>query len=987
MRNLVLFIIALFSLVNTQAQENHLKKDEYQITFITNIKKLPDNILQSKIRNQENWQKFIAENGKWNVAFNEINGKPVRAFGNGIETYGTSIEERAENFLKNNLQNFAPEYNTYVLQGITTSKYHYITYTQQYKGLDVLFSNAKIRMTKDDYKVIMFGLETFSDISVNTTPAFTTSSAVEYATSDFSIPVTGTEVQDALAVLPVQDADKKNYSFKLVYTVLVNTIDAENIPGRYYTLVDAHTGEVLYRINEVKSCMQYMLDATADIQASITDNPLIDQVVRGLPYIRVTIDGLHYYADENGILSLPDLTEEVTGSITLRGRYAQVFDSSEGDDMETIAITLYPGENLIAFDTESGAKTTEVSAYYHQNIIHDHMKNLYPGFSSMDVSKSIYVDRTDGVCNAFYDGSSTNFYAEGSGCLASALFSDVVYHEYGHGINHNLYPYLAAVGGMSNGAMHEGYADIWAFTITENPILAQGWNGTSGSFIRKYDGSPKVYPDNITGEVHNDGEIIAGAWWDLYENLGYDMDAMVAIWSEAQYGTPDGPYGSEGTIFSSVLIDALLADDDDADPSNGTPNMLAILEAFAEHGIGVLGEVSIEHTETTEPLPADESVILYAYTITEFPLYAEDVKIHYRTNTADPFTVANMYTLSEENYFVNLGIQAPGTIIEYYFELRDIWGNLAVNKPEKTLDADPNLRYFAMVGFDKIATEDFDNTMGTWLVNPFGDDDNTAGTWTVASPIQTFDIGSVIVQPGVDHTEGTTNYCAVTGNAAGPININDVDSGKTTLQSPYFDASNLDEPVLTYYRWFINDSPTSANKGNDPWQVFITNNGIDWVPVEHTYTSDNSWRKNIIRIADYVTPTETVALLFVANDSTLMDEYLAGQSTVEAAVDDVQLWGANLASSINELNVEDFVGALYPNPAQEFFTIQLNAQLLTSVEIEIYNALGAQVKSVYAENVISILSIDIQNLPAGVYTAAIHSDGKNANRQLIIQKP
>jgi hypothetical protein len=33
--------------------------------------------------------------------------------------------------------------------------------------------------------------------------------------------------------------------------------------------------------------------------------------------------------------------------------------------------------------------------------------------------------------------------------------------------------------------------------------------------VRRYDENIKVYPQDLTGEVHDNGEIIAGAWWDL----------------------------------------------------------------------------------------------------------------------------------------------------------------------------------------------------------------------------------------------------------------------------------------------------------------------------------------------------------------------------------------------------------------------------------------------------------------------------------------
>jgi hypothetical protein len=48
-------------------------------------------------------------------------------------------------------------------------------------------------------------------------------------------------------------------------------------------------------------------------------------------------------------------------------------------------------------------------------------------------------------------------------------------HEYGHGINYDLYAALGDPGGMNNGAMHEGYADLWGITVTDNPIMGQGF--------------------------------------------------------------------------------------------------------------------------------------------------------------------------------------------------------------------------------------------------------------------------------------------------------------------------------------------------------------------------------------------------------------------------------------------------------------------------------------------------------------------------------
>lgn len=986
MKKIFLLTIALVITHFAFSQNPQSNIDPYVKTFISDTKFVPDYLKQNELKQQPAWQNFISVHGKWNVQFDEINGKPFRAFGKGIATEGATIEERAENFIQNDLQLFAPESADLVLQSIRTSKYHYINFKQQYLGLDVLFSNATLRMTKPENKIILFGLQTFSDIDVNITPAIDPAQAESFAAADFTITVNAMEAEPQLAILPVPAADKSAYSYHLVYTVHVHTTDNENLPGNYYTLVDANSGEVLYRQNDVKVCGSYLMDANVEMQAEITDNPLQPTVLRGLPYIRVTIDGVHYYADENGILNLPFITEATEATVKLRGSYGQVYDGETGADMAEFVTTLLPGDNYIAFDTESGANAREVSAYYHQAIVHDHATSLYPDFTTLDYPQYVYVDRHDGACNAYYDGN-INFFAEGSGCLASALFDDVVYHEYGHGINENLYAFLGDFSGMNNGAMNEGYADIWAYTITEYPILAQGWTGTPESNIRRYDLGPKYYPDDITGEVHNDGEIIAGAWWDVYENFDYDMDAMIAVWKESQYGTPDGPAGTEGNVYTSVLIEALLADDDNDDPSDGTPNMLLIMDAFAEHGIFILGDVRIEHIESTVSLSPAETVIMYANLITDFPLYAGSFKLFHRTSPSADFTSTNMYVLSESSYFANLGTYPPGTVIEYYFQVEDVFGNHAADAPLKVGGDDPNLSYFAIIGYDNIATEDFDNTMGAWVVDPFGDDDATNGAWVVAIPIQTFDILSYIVQPGYDHTAGSSNVCVVTGNASGPPSVGDIDEGKTTLLSPAFDITGMDNPLFTYYRWFSNDAPTSANKGNDPWQVFISNNGTDWVKVERTFTSDNNWRKNVIQILEYVEPSATVSLLFVAQDSLMPGEFADGQGTVDAALDDLQLWAADMSLAIHSPTSDNINMMLFPNPANDKLMITL-ADFSGEMELHIYNTLGELVL-VNNKNVIagSQSVCDITALIPGIYTMRVFTSAGNVSAQFVKQNP
>jgi hypothetical protein len=985
-KHLIFFMALLFTGTCIYSQQ---QIDPYLKTYITAHQQYADPLVQEQLKQQVSWTNFTSRHGAWWVSFNAGNNRPHRATGKGIPTTGTSLQERGWRFIQEELADLAPEYPSLVLESVQTSKFHYLHYKQQYQGLDVLYSRATLRMTTDDFKVIMFGLDTYDQIDVNIQPTLNRESAIISATADLDSLITNTYIHPEVAVLPVPV--EQGYQFHLVYTVDVATIDQDNIPGNYRTLVDAHSGEVLYRMNRVYACGAGMMESSLDMQASITDNPFVDPVVRGLPYIQVNIDGIDYYADENGVLNLPFITEATEATIKLRGLYGKVFDGAEGTDMAVWNTEIFPGDQVIAFDIEAAATPSEVSAYYHQNIVHDFMKSHYPDFTDLDTDQTIRTDRHDGSCNAYYDGNSINFFAavEGS-CPASALFKDVVYHEYGHGINNDLYEYLGSPFGMSNGALHEGYADVWGFTITEDPVLAQGFLGGELSYIRKYDGTPKVYPNDITGEVHNDGEIIAGAWWDVYENLAYDMAATVAIWTESMYGIADMPYGEEGALFTDILLDALISDDDNADWTDGTPNDLAIVEAFAEHGITLLGTVLLNHDESM-PHPADEPVVLQADISVELPLFLGDVRLHYRLHAGDDFTVATMTPMGAETFSYDFGIMEDGTVIEYYFEVYDIFGSNVLVQPQNTTLDDPALPYFAMIGYSLMATENFDVPAGAWLVNPFGDDDAIDGIWEIGDPVQTSDPlgGGGIIQPGYDNSGSVTGLCAYTGNApsGSPANSNDVDEGKTSILSPYYDLTNFIDPIFTYYRWFSNSALSSTNRGNDPWQVFITSNGTDFVEVERTFTQDNTWRKNLVRVTDYVGLSETVALLFVAQDSLVPELSFSGQSTLEAAIDELQLWAADVevpAGNLSHFPEDGY--AVYPNPANSELYVLLD-KAAAILGYHIYHVNGQLVNQTAVPACLDgKLEIDVQAIPNGLYILQIDLSDRTITTSFVVER-
>lgn len=874
---------------------DHKHKNEIKLDHLWGAEKLP--YVQEDLRNQPAWENFLSTHGSWYVDFDEISKLPHRASGPAIDmSFTGSPEEAALHFINNYLTDFNFTTENLELRSINTgTKFHYIDFNQVYEGTQVRYGRVTLRLTLD-LRVAMFGIDHFPNIDLDVVPAISATDIHSYATAGLSTSYITEEalLNEAPIILPIPQGD--HYLYKLVYAVESRIEVPNQIPEWYHSLVDANDGTVYQRINKVCtiSPSENMLTNDVQIDGDVYNNPNSFLTSPGMPYIEVNVNGSSYNADEDGFLNYNGNDGDVA-SIPLRGPWSTVYRGATGTVQTVLTgVTLNQGSNSVDMNSGFGTLNTETSAYKHVNSIHDHFKNL-TGSTAMDFQLVTRVERTDGDCNAFYDGSSINFYAQGtSACWSLALFEDVVYHEYGHGINSDYYQSLGA-GGMNNGGLHEGYADVWAFTVNQNPILAEGYLlANSTSVIRRYDQDPKVYPDDLTGAVHDNGEIIAGAWWDTYLELG-DWEYMKFLFKESLLATSDGPDGQEGNIFTDILLEALLADDDDANINNGTPNGNEILTAFAIHGITLLGNIALDH-EQVQVADANTPITIENEVDIDFTLFLGDVEIHYRTDNTQPFQALAMTSANFQDYTVDLPAQPNGTIIEYYFTISDNNDVQALVEPYRADDTPlANLPYFTLVGYDEMLTENFDIFTGqSWTFNPMGVDDASTGTFEIESPNASYqtDLG-FIVQTGTDHTpNNSTNNCLVTqnGSTADAYNLHDVDNGATSVASPQFDVSGMDDPIISYWRWFSNRA--SANPGNDYIKAFLSNDGANWVKVERNNIEDVQWRQNVVRISDYVTPNEMVQIMFIAEDSVIIGQGLDfdGGSIVEAAFDDVVVY-------------------------------------------------------------------------------------------------
>jgi Zn-dependent metalloprotease len=154
--------------------------------------------------------------------------------------------------------------------------------------------------------------------------------------------------------------------------------------------------------------------------------------------------------------------------------------------------------------------------------------------------------------------------------------SDIVYHEYGHGLTWRM------IGGMSGrlaGAIGEGMSDTVAIYVNGDDVVAEySTNNTTRGIRRfRYTNYPNTYGDATTGSVHNDGEIYAATMWKLRELWLASGRSMDTLWDRVIGGmdhTPSGPAFED-------MRDGILTEI--TDPAEEC----IVWDAFAQFGIGV----------------------------------------------------------------------------------------------------------------------------------------------------------------------------------------------------------------------------------------------------------------------------------------------------------------------------------------------------------------------------------------------------------------
>ncbi len=316
--------------------------------------------------------------------------------------------------------------------------------------------------------------------------------------------------------------------------------------------VDAHTGELLYTENLVRRNKQARVFPTNPEASSLTT------VTLDVP------DGAEALANADIVaLNCVDRsTCPLVLSPTQNARWC-----------ETVPLAAADGSGDFFYDRPADDAAledefSEVQMYFHATRGLAHFREL--GFTSLSSSPmqaivNLRVPEKVSVCtggsstvalepheNAFFAPRGAyiaNVFPEGDAMVFGqgeevdyAYDGDVIYHELTHAVMSTLTPLRThALDDRGLDAtmfgMHEGFADMFAAIIAGDPEIGEyvgpAINGEDGP-LRSLVNTRKC-PDHLVGEEHLDGEIWAGALWELRVALpeaqrpGYDRALLTVV--------------------------------------------------------------------------------------------------------------------------------------------------------------------------------------------------------------------------------------------------------------------------------------------------------------------------------------------------------------------------------------------------------------------------------------------------------------------------
>jgi extracellular elastinolytic metalloproteinase len=163
------------------------------------------------------------------------------------------------------------------------------------------------------------------------------------------------------------------------------------------------------------------------------------------------------------------------------------------------------------------------------------------------------------------------------------LDSDIVYHEYGHGLTWRM---IGRMSGPMSGAIGEGMSDVLSIVINDDDVVGE-YSETDSRGIRSaaYHNYPRTYGDVVGEEVHFDGEVYGAIGWQMWElfrsTLSSPEQARAVLLDYLVEGMTFTPAGPKFEDMRDGILAAVRAS------AGGVDHECKVWQSFARYGVGV----------------------------------------------------------------------------------------------------------------------------------------------------------------------------------------------------------------------------------------------------------------------------------------------------------------------------------------------------------------------------------------------------------------
>lgn len=305
--------------------------------------------------------------------------------------------------------------------------------------------------------------------------------------------------------------------------------------GDWEVLVDAASGEVLKRYNRLILDQALVFDPNPTQRSGETDTteewPALEQV---------TLQGLD-------------------GSGWLRGEYVDVTRP-----VGYLPASAYEPDGEFRYQPDD-PRFEEVMVYYHIDATQRYIQSL--GYGAENEPPNGIRDRVTYASPHWFEHDQS-FYSVsddalhfGDGGIEDAEDADIIVHEYAHALQHDILgsQAWACWGEGEMDALGEGFGDYLAASrfadVGEDPACIAEWDSQSYApgppyCLRRVD-RDRAYPQDTTGDPHQDGEIWSRALWDLRLAVGARIADTLAL--ESHFYLPCAASLADG---AKAILDA-----------------------------------------------------------------------------------------------------------------------------------------------------------------------------------------------------------------------------------------------------------------------------------------------------------------------------------------------------------------------------------------------------------------------------------------------